>query len=254
MLRRKAIRLLGILLLPTGLAIASPSFALGPGDIVGMAVTHDTGYTYAWYGNKTVSAGTSDDLSRHRRRYSYVLPKGYTPADIVGIACGPYPRWSQATAGFLTFKYYNATYVFYRDGKYSVGVSNNLAKYQQPKRYSLPPGKEPSDIVGVAYDTHRIGKRRVRATEDMWFFAWYRDGTVSAGEGQITKEGGFDFYKRRKPYQFVAARGETPGHIVGMGCAPNTAYHYAWYRDGTVSAGSSDHLDRHRKRYTFQVQ
>ncbi len=36
---------------------------------------------------RTASAGTSDDLSQHRRRYPYVLPSGNKPSDIVGMGC-----------------------------------------------------------------------------------------------------------------------------------------------------------------------
>jgi len=53
------------------------------------------------------------------------------------------------------------------------------------------------------------------------------------------------------PRTSSASRSLSPRDIVDV--APNTRHHFAWYRDGTVSSGVSDHLDRYRKRYIYKV-
>ena len=65
----------------------------------------------------TVSSGTSNDLGRYRRLYSYSLPRGKTPSDIVGMGI----------AGSN-----DHVYVWFRDGTVSSGTSNNLGRYREP--------------------------------------------------------------------------------------------------------------------------
>ena len=99
-----------------------------------------------------------------------MLPPGYRPADIVGIAHSAYVEPGQG----MGVKTLPAVYVFYRDGRYSVGVSNNLAKFQITAQYELPPGKQPQDIVGVSY-SEREGMtwEMLNDHKDMAFFAFY---------------------------------------------------------------------------------
>ena len=40
--------------------------------------------------------------------------------------------------------------------------------------------------------------------------------------------------------------------IVGIGIAKSDDHVYVWYRDGTVSAGTSKDLDYYRAPYTYQ--
>ncbi len=227
---------------------AIPGHALKPRAIVAIGIAQDTGHVYAWYKNGTVSSGTSNDLAKHKRPYKYVLPEGYEPRDIAGITLRPI---FVADTKSVLFKLNGipATYVFYKNGKYSIGTSNNLAKYQQPKSYTLPTGKSPKDIVGVSYSKRE--KMTFDSTErnnkDMAFFVFFKDGTVTAG----FRPQQLDSF--RKPYQYVTPTGISPTDIKGMGCAPDTRYHYGWYNDNTVSAGSSDNLDRYRKRYNYTL-
>ena len=223
---------------------SSPGLALAPADIVGIDIAWDTGHTYAWYRDGTVSSGRSGDLGQHRTRYPYVLPPGYQPADIVGIAHSGHAEQGKG----MQVKTLPAVYAFYRDGRYSVGVSNNLAKFQKPAPYHLPSGKQPQDIVGVSYSgRERMTWEMMNDHKDMAFFAFYADGTVSAG----FEAGRLDTF--RKPYQYVLPAGVSPRDVVDVGVAPDTRHHFAWYRDGTVSSGVSDHLDRLRKRYVYKV-
>ncbi|MGB7291658.1 MAG: hypothetical protein WBD99_05765 [Thermodesulfobacteriota bacterium] len=225
---------------------ASPGYALSSADIVGIAMPFDTGHVYVWYRDGTVSSGTSNDVSKYRRRYDYVMPKGYSPDDIVGIAAFPYLVLDKRTPLF-DFKPVPATIAFYKDGKYSMGVSNNLAKYHGPRQYYLPDGKQPKNIVGVSYSKKHYSNnyKKGKYDKDMAFFAFYSDGTVSAGYNPDK------FYTFRKPYQYVLPTGIKPQDIVGTGCAPDTRHHYAWYKNRTVSSGVSDHLDRYRKPYSY---
>ena len=223
-----------------------PSHALKPRAIVGIGIAQDTGHVYAWYKNGTVSSGTSDDLAKYKRPYNYVLPNGYKSTDIVGIVLRPRFEIDKKKPGF-NFMAIPSTYVFYKNGKYSIGTSNNLAKYAPPRPYSLPSGKSPSDIVGVSYSKkEKMTYDDVdHNAKDIAFFVFFKDGTVSAG---------FEAHRLdsfRKPYQYVTPTGISPTDIKGVGCAPDKRWHYGWYNDNTVSAGSSDNLDRYRKRYNY---
>ena len=40
--------------------------------------------------------------------------------------------------------------------------------------------------------------------------------------------------------------------IVGVAIAGSNDHTYVWYKDGTVSSGSTDDLDRYRQVYTFR--
>ncbi|MCI0331309.1 MAG: fibronectin type III domain-containing protein, partial [candidate division Zixibacteria bacterium] len=139
-----------------------------PADIVGMGIACSDDHVYTWYGDGTVSSGSSSDLDLHRTQYEYSLPPGRTPADIVGMGI----------AGD------DHVYVWYRDGTVSSGTSFDLDKYRTPYRYSLSAGKTPADIVGMAI-----------ACSNDHVYVWYQDGTVSSGSSS-------DFDLHRRPYQY----------------------------------------------------
>lgn len=81
-----------------------------------------------------VSSGTSNNLDAYRRLYSYSLPQGKSPNDIVGIGI----------AGSNDY-----VYVWFNDGTVSSGTSDNLGRYKNLYRYNLPYGKSPNDIAGI---------------------------------------------------------------------------------------------------------
>lgn len=85
----------------------------------------------------TVSAGSSEDLDRYRRQYTYALPPGKTPDDVVGMGIDGDN---------------NYTFVWFRDGTVSAGSSDDLDKYRRLYRYSLPPGRTSDQIIGMAID------------------------------------------------------------------------------------------------------
>jgi hypothetical protein len=195
-----------------------------PTDIVGIGIADDD-HVYAWYSDLTVSSGTSDDLDKYRAPYAYSLAPGKTPADIAGIAIACQD---------------GHTFVWYRDGTVSAGTSADLDSYRAPYRYSLPAGRSPADIVelGIASDDH--------------VFAWYSDNTVSSGT-----TGDLDRYRAPYKYSLVPTIPEivekNPGDIVGIAIACKDGHTFAWYDDGTVSAGTSTELGSSRKLYDYSL-
>ena len=100
-----------------------------------MAIAPDTGHVFTWYRDGTVSSGVSDHLDRHRKIYQYVLPRGKSPSDIVGMAISKikrrFPGITYNTPTFMTFAWYS-------DGTVSAGTSDDLKKYRAPYPYILP--------------------------------------------------------------------------------------------------------------------
>ncbi|MCI0628931.1 MAG: hypothetical protein L0387_46010 [Acidobacteria bacterium] len=74
---------------------------------------------------------------------------------------------------------------------------------------------------------------------------------VSAGSSK-------DLREYRAPYKFALPRNaETgkqyrPEDIVGMGLDGENNYNFAWYKDGYVSAGTSEDLGKFRKPYKVE--
>ena len=245
-----------------------------PDDIVGIAIACQDGHTFVWYRDGTVSAGTSADLDSYRASYPYSLPSGRGPADIVevGIASDDHAFvWysnntvSSGTTGDLDryrapYKYTlvptiaeiveknpgeivdigiacsnDQVFAWYDDRTVSAGTSTKLGSSRKLYDYSLPAGKTPSDIVGIAI------------AKNDHVFAWYKDGTVTSGTSG-------DLDEHRKPYGFSLPQGKTVEDIVAMAIACSNNHVYAWYRDGTVSSGTSDDLGRHRDPYRYDVK
>ena len=129
------------------------------------------------------------------------------------------------------------TYTWYVRGNVTEGSSAVLGAiqpYSPPTRYSLPPGKAPTDIVGmgIAGDDH--------------VYAWYRDGTVSSGTST-------DLDRYRPPSRYSLAPGKSPADVVGIDIACSDDHVYVWYSDGTVSSGTSTDLDKYRARYRYSL-
>ncbi|MDR4479684.1 MAG: hypothetical protein R3B37_08080 [Nitrospira sp.] len=93
----------------------------------------------------------------------------------------------------------------------------------------------PANIVGMGIDGTNNN-----------VFAWYRDGTVTAGTTD-------KLHSRRTPYKYKLPGGKQPTDIVGMAIDGSNGMNFAWYRDGTVSAGSSDNLSSKRLPYKYRL-
>lgn len=203
---------------------APTALAQDPSDVVDMGIADDD-HVYAWLNNGTVSAGVSSQLQCHRRPANYTAAEGRagqdgkTSADVVAIAIA-------CKDGH--------TFAWYRDGTVSAGSSGDLDEHRKLYRYGLPPGKKPTDIVGIGI------------ADDDHVYAWYSDLTVSSGTTD-------DLDRYRAPYAYSLAPGKTPADIVGIAIACQDGHTFVWYRDGTVSAGSSADLDKYRAPYPYSL-
>jgi hypothetical protein len=79
-------------------------------------------------------------------------------------------------------------------------------------------------------------------------YTWYTAGNVTEGASAVL--GAIRPYA--PPTRYALPPGKSPRDIVGMGIAGDD-HVYAWYRDGTVSSGTSTDLDRYRppSRYSL---
>ncbi|MGK7908535.1 MAG: hypothetical protein AB4040_15110 [Synechococcus sp.] len=97
----------------------------------------------------------------------------------------------------------------------SAGTSADLGRFREPYRYTLPPGKSPSDIVGMAVDG-----------ENNYNFVWFRDGTVSAGTSA-------DLDRFREPYRYnLPGPNIKTSDIVGMAIDGENNYNFVWFVGG----------------------
>ncbi len=163
---------------------------------------------------QVVGVGSSRDLDAHFAPYGTAAPPGLSICDAVGIGI----------AGSD-----DHVYVWYRDGTISSGSTRHLGQYRPPQPFSLPPGRWPSDIVAIAITG---ASERVRDR----VYAWYRDGTMSAGTSR-------DLAADIPPRPYTLAPGKDPLSVVGIAIAKSNDRVFAWYDDGTVSSGTSQDLD-----------
>jgi len=112
------------------------------------------------------------------------------------------------------------------------GTSRDLDAYRPPRQYRLK--DPPAAVVGMAI-----------ASSDDVVYAWYLDGTVSAGDST-------NLTSRRRPYAYSLPPGKRSADIIDLAIARND-HVYAWYRDGTVSSGSSSDLDLYRPPQPYSL-
>ena len=117
-------------------------------------------------------------------------------------------------------------YTWYTDGTRSVGSSNDLDKFESPKRFKLPAGKRIVDIRGIAI------------AKNSRVYTWYDDRSLSIGTST-------DLGKYRKP-RADEVRG--PGNrsildVVGIAIAKSDDHVYYFYDDKTCSSGTSTNLN-----------
>jgi len=221
--------------------------------------------TGVYAGEVTVSSGTSVDLTAHRRPYATVLKMGQRDFNVIGAAIvNAYVNDPDPPHSFREHAY---ALVFYSDGTWSLGATNRVDSIGDGK-YFLPKGKYPKDIVGVG-----IGGSLV--------FVWFGDGTVCRGRFALTSHNkdelgyvfqeGFVFHLKRhgtiycgvsgkgKHYGYSVAHGKQPKDVVAVAIDnsnSNTNPYsmvFAYYRDGTVSAGTSDDLDNKRPATEYRL-
>jgi hypothetical protein len=202
---RSSLLLLPLLLLSHNLVDASER-------IVGIGIAKND-HVYVWFADGKVTSGTTSNFEKYRHAYSYSLPPGKTPDDIVAISI----------AGSN-----DHVYAWYKDGYVSSGTSDDLDQYRAPYKYTLPSRKTVKDILGIGI-----------AGSDDHVYAWYDDGKWSSG---TTDD--LDSYAGLSSYSLPS--GQTAADIVEIDIAKSNDHVYAWYRNGIVSAGSFNNLSRHR--------
>jgi hypothetical protein len=191
--------------------------------IVGIDIACDNGRVYAWYSNGMVSIGETDNLAHIKQPHRYTLASQKKTTDIQAI--------SISTAEVITY---------YKDGTYTRGDGQNLTSKENPapvrdgkvlySTYKLPPGKRPSDIVGISH-----------ACADSNAYVWFKDGTgIRASSGDISKPD--------KKFTYHVPPGKKFTDIVGIGIRDAV---YTWYKDGTVSKGTAEDLDLKKAPYKY---
>jgi len=188
-----------------------------PRDIAEMAIDGTNNLVFAWYHDGTVSAGSSRDLSSKRKREPYKLPDGKTPKDIAGMGI-------DGTN--------NLVFAWYGDGTVSAGSSRDLTSKRKPLPYKLAPGKTPADVIGMDIDGLVFDKPAER---------------LFTLVGEVFKLAGSDEKENNS-----AGNAESAENIRKALSGLITELVFAWYSDGTVSAGSSTDLIKLRQPYTYK--
>lgn len=193
-------------------------------DIVGIAIdgnVPDKGtLTFTWFRDLTVCAGSTTQLDHERSLYTYRLPPGKTPDDIIDMAIDGTPSQGGGRV-----------YTWFKDGTVCVGTSSDLDRFRSPYTYRLPSGKTPDDIVGIGIDG------TVPDNLGGMVFVWFRDGTVCAGSSSD-----LDKYRSLYPYRLPTAC--SPSGIIAMAIAgrgENSGDVYAWLKQDIVATGEGWH-------------
>lgn len=168
---------------------------------------------YYWSKSGTVSSGTFTNSTAYRTPYSYSLPAGKTPLDVVAIGISSN----------------NNCYYWYSDGTVSRGTSDNATYYSSPVSYTLPPGQTPTTILAMSFAKQGSGN----------VYTWYKDGTATVGNPT-------NLASVRSSYPYTPAAGKLITDIVGIGIAGSNDHTYVWYNAGTtksVSSGITNQFD-----------
>jgi len=205
-------------------------FVVPPGkqaeDIVDIAIDGSNNYVFAWFRGtrgepREVSAGTTEDLDHYRQPYSSRFPEGYTSADVVGIGIDDRGRNGETT------------YVFFRDCNYAVGTSDDLHTRLYP--YLPAGGRTCNDILSIAMDGD-FWRRDGQGGESraLVAYAWYNDGTVSAGYMPERNDRLWgvtaSLSSYRQPYHYVLpSNWNSSMRILGIGIDGENNHVYTFY-------------------------
>ncbi|MCG8455170.1 MAG: beta-lactamase family protein, partial [Holophagales bacterium] len=120
---------------------------------------------------------------------------------------------------------------YYDDGTYSNGRTWDLDHNAGGATYTLPPDKQPTDIVDVAIaSTGRV-------------YVWYRDGSLSSGTTGNLDHYFYDDVSQEGIDKVDLDHGQLFSYIVGIAIAKSSDHVFVWYEDGTKSSGTSRDLD-----------
>jgi hypothetical protein len=122
---------------------------------------------------------------------------------------------------------------WWRSGYRTVGRSSNPDEHELHSRFAVPAGKQPSDILDVAF------------APNGQVYTWYADGTYSVGIPS-------DLGLTQAPAPFALPAGYAPHHVVGVAIASDGRVH-AWYSNGATSEGTAVSLAAHVAPRTFSL-
>jgi hypothetical protein len=233
------------------------AYSLPPGqtyeDIVGISIAADS-RVYSWYADGTRAIGTSWDLDAHGVG-SYSLPPGQTAGEIEGIAidwAGDSHTYTRFRDGSVTegrtwnldaYRYVRGsiagmsmhggdTTLWFRNGymrrmQGSPADNMDIPTILEAGEYAVAPGKEPSDVVGVA----EIDGGGVRF--------WYDDETTSWNDNDAVAVEYPSYFSARVSTLAGIAR-TTDGRV------------YSWYTSTPRAVGTIHDLDAESTNTSFQ--
>lgn len=142
------------------------------------------------------------------------------------------------------------TFTWYNDLTFSEGATNDLDQYNPPLPYTLPPGRQPIDILGMG----------IAANGEV--YTWYHAArTTQTDTPAITRSIGtasdLDAHSAQTTDTVKLPAGKTAYDIVGIAIAKSNNHVYVWYQDGTYSEGYSmdfDYYSKGVKPYSWPAQ
>ncbi|MEM9089462.1 MAG: serine hydrolase domain-containing protein [Cyanobacteria bacterium P01_F01_bin.53] len=191
--------------------------------MVGLAIGNNNRVN-AWYSDGQYTIGSASDLDEHREAQAFSLPSGKSMADVVAIARGG-PQ--------------NHVYSWYMDGSYSIGTASDLDAHgnflRRDGSFKIASGRRKSTIAGIAVNT----------TGDT-FYAYYHDGTVSAGDSPENLTNRWD-----SPREYsVPGQQQRRYNIVDIAHSAN-GNTLAWYSGGKASRGTATNLSAHTEPFDY---
>ena len=188
-------------------------------------------YVYSWYINKEVRAGSATDLDKRIKAYKYVLPIGVPTRNIVGIAIA---------------KSNDYVYAWYYDEENesktrTYGTTYNLEARGGVAGYTLPSGFTPNHIIDMGISSKDVT------------YTWYKKEENEVLKCKVSAGSTRNLASKIAPKDCTLPYGKTPNDIIGMAIGPND-YCYAWYKDGTLSAGTSTKLDKYKPLHDYLVR
>lgn len=182
--------------------------------IAGIAISVQDESHY-WFLNGTYYTGTHSNASI-KGPYSYSLPPGKDYSDIAAIGIAYRMQGAERKS---------RTFFWYKDGTVSYGKANDADAGVAPYTCTFPAGKSANDLVGVGISNNNN------------IIYWYNDGTRSKGTSRNASV--------ETPAPYTLATGKNPNDVLAIGIKHSNNFCYYWYKDGTVSSGSSTVGDSH---------
>ncbi|MCB6179055.1 hypothetical protein LHP98_13085 [Rhodobacter sp. Har01] len=109
------------------------------------------------------------------------------------------------------------------DGYVCGGTTTHLDSYRKKRRFALPTGKTPANIVDIGITAQDL------------VVAWYDDRTFSTGTTEDLASRPLNPGAQTQPY--VLPGSKIPADILSIEIRKSTNQVYTWYRDGTFSVG-----------------